>query len=832
MRKILSFMIAALFSVSLFADTYTVAGSSAAIFGETWNPANTANDMVAVEGEGFENVYQLVKEGISLEASFEYKVVKNHDWNSGANAYPAENATCEIAAPGVYTLTFSFNSETHDVGCRATKTADLTEHTYTAVGGAATLFGTTWDPTNTANDMTQSTENENIYVFTKNGVNLTAGKLEYKVCQDHAWDVSYPATANTNFEYTVEEDGNYDVTISFNVTDETAEVVAEKKGEAAFEEITLYCVNSLGWATMNAYAWIDGEHRNADWPGVAMTATEATVNNKAVYAITLTTAYAGVIFNEHGDGEHFGQTKDLMINAATPYFVPSSEVDEDNHFKGTWYASLEDIPVEGGEGGEGGEEQPVEDITLYYVDVLNWGAANAYAWNDKGQKNAEWPGEAMISVDTQIQGINVYSIAIPSNYVGIIFNYGSDKTADLMNFNAAAPYFVPNTEKNEAGKYEGQWYAFEAIPELEPIAPVVHTYTVAGEQGLMGVDWNPAEVANDMILDEETGLYKLVKTGLTLNVKSYGYKVVVDHDWNNASYPAENALLAIEERAIYTVTFTFNVATMEVGAAAQKTGEAEPLPELEMVDLTVHAGPWAEFALGVWAWADYSKGLEANFYPVDAESHKASIPQLADSIVVAAFRAGVEMTWANSLGQTANLLINSSYDLYLNEGYNFVTWTQADPTPMVQVSLAPGVWNVDGAKFAAVTWREGETMFENGHLSWWFAGEGDAKTVAIPADADSIAFARFSGELAMPTLNMTKIWNHTDMLLIDKESYQYTITGWAPEGSDCSTGYWGEDKTALDVINASEKAEKILRNGQIFIIRENKIYSIIGARVQ
>lgn len=111
--------------------------------------------------------------------------------------------------------------------------------------------------------------------------------------------------------------------------------------------------------------------------------------------------------------------------------------------------------------------------------------------------------------------------------------------------------------------------------------------------------------------------------------------------------------------------------------------------------------------------------------------------------------------------------------------------------PMAKITLVPGVWNADNAKFAAVTWKVGETMDQNGVVSEaWFVGT-DTVVGEIPVAADSIAFARFSSEAVAPSLNMEVIWNHTDKLLIDKETMIYTISGWQVEGKDYCPGYWG-----------------------------------------
>jgi hypothetical protein len=71
--------------------------------------------------------------------------------------------------------------------------------------------------------------------------------------------------------------------------------------------------------------------------------------------------------------------------------------------------------------------------------------------------------------------------------------------------------------------------------------------------------------------------YTLVKENLTLegNVE---FKVCKNHDWN-PSWPANNYVLAIPEPAIYTITITFDESTQEVTALAEKTGEVGPVYE-------------------------------------------------------------------------------------------------------------------------------------------------------------------------------------------------------------------------------------------------------------
>ena len=127
------------------------------------------------------------------------------------------------------------------------------EKTYTVVGGSAPLFGNTWDPAYEANNMEPITGSEYLYAWKKEGVALTAGTIEYKVCQDHGWATAWPAQGNYNF--TIDEAGLYDVTIFFNPELETpTQVVAEFKGAVVVLPNIILHGNFTGtWADTEAF---------------------------------------------------------------------------------------------------------------------------------------------------------------------------------------------------------------------------------------------------------------------------------------------------------------------------------------------------------------------------------------------------------------------------------------------------------------------------------------------------------------------------------------------------------------------------------------------------
>ena len=55
-----------------------------------------------------------------------------------------------------------------------------------------------------------------LYTWTKNNVTLTAGTIEFKVVMDHNWNNGANAWPSQNWVANIENEGNYDVVITFN----------------------------------------------------------------------------------------------------------------------------------------------------------------------------------------------------------------------------------------------------------------------------------------------------------------------------------------------------------------------------------------------------------------------------------------------------------------------------------------------------------------------------------------------------------------------------------------------------------------------------------------
>lgn len=149
---------------------------------------------------------------------------------------------------GILVLDFGFAKagdiiEIYDVVIEETECPQV-EHTYTVAGGSADLFGTTWDPTNAANDMAK--QEDGTYKFEKTEITLPAGNVEFKVCEDHAWTNCWPAE---NYQLVIPEAGVYTITITFDPAMEENKVaaIAEKTGEAQVDPTVSIAGSMNSW---------------------------------------------------------------------------------------------------------------------------------------------------------------------------------------------------------------------------------------------------------------------------------------------------------------------------------------------------------------------------------------------------------------------------------------------------------------------------------------------------------------------------------------------------------------------------------------------------------
>lgn len=176
--------------------------------------------------------------------SGEWKTTQKAGGDKGAYKF-------NVTAGETYTFTYDSNQSKFKVeGFVAPVEPTVYEH-FTVCGDNTTIFGTTWDPTNTANDMTLD-ETDGLYKLVKENVEITAGTIYYKVAANHSWDESW-GNGSANQNYVFNENGTYDLTFTFNF--ETKEVSLIAVQTQVGPEIDPYTGKLYMVGNVNDNAW-------------------------------------------------------------------------------------------------------------------------------------------------------------------------------------------------------------------------------------------------------------------------------------------------------------------------------------------------------------------------------------------------------------------------------------------------------------------------------------------------------------------------------------------------------------------------------------------------
>ena len=187
------------------ADSYTVAGEPASVFGTTWAPALADNDMVRdATAQGF--IYTWKKQGVEVQSDkIAFKVVANHAWTDADNNptnWPADNYEYSIPEVGIYTIEITFNAETKDITVAATKTGDVAPEVpnYYLIGSM-----TNWQVNTAEQYLFGASTTEGVYVLSTTLANGDKFKV-VRVYKDgsQTW---YPDGTNNDFVVDAKTEG-------------------------------------------------------------------------------------------------------------------------------------------------------------------------------------------------------------------------------------------------------------------------------------------------------------------------------------------------------------------------------------------------------------------------------------------------------------------------------------------------------------------------------------------------------------------------------------------------------------------------------------------------
>ena len=535
-------------------EVYTVAGSSAVLFGTTWAPSNADNDMTLVDG-----LYTWSKENVELPAgAFEFKVTVNHDW---AEAYPSSNYVQAVAVKGIYNVKITFNPETKDVACELTLVEEIPDtdvHTYTVAGNNITLFGTEWDAANADNDMTLT---EGLYTFTKENVELTAGTIEFKVVQDHNWSIAYPSQ---NWIANIEENGNYNVKITFN--EETKDITFEATIVEEVEDF--YTVagapESLFGAEWNP-AFAANNMTLADgiytWTKKAELAAETFIEFKVVKNANWTTCWPA---NNYEYTVAEDGTYDLTIT-----FNPETEE--------VTFACV----------AEGVEPQPEMVYTVVGPEDVfgtNWDVNDPNNELVKGEDGVyTWSKENVALYGN-------FEFKVVGNHSYDIYEWPVGMNNWVANVAEEGIYTIEITFNPEAAEEDRIGCT---LTKTGDVTPVEHVYTVAGTDNLFGSYWDTNDEANNMVKGDD-GIYTWSKNGVEFAAEEVvEFKVVQDHAWTYA-WPSSNWWYQATEAGTYNVVITFDPAADDMNkitftatpASAYEMGDVDHSGEVSISDVT------------------------------------------------------------------------------------------------------------------------------------------------------------------------------------------------------------------------------------------------------
>lgn len=430
---------------------------------------------------------------------------------------------------GIYVANFSIYREK----------VPVVTHTYTVAGSEA-ILGIAWDPSATINDMIE--QPDGTYKLIKEDVTLhKATEYGYKVAIDHDWN---HGEAGSNSTLTVEKDGRYNVTFTYDpVAPETSHSVE------LIQEIII-----------DPVAVIAGELAHNGWlPGDTLTLS----SDKKSASITLEGLAAGsyefkMVINgewQSADGEgdskytfHRGWKEAAHIKGGSRNMILEADVAGD--YGVTWFFDNDSIAFT--------FPAPAPVYPDYFLKN-NWGTAE-WTW-----KQTTRDSEGLYRLENVVYGgtgVNFNTVAADNDDSKFV----AHENLKYTNGSAIAPYDTVNFVLDPAN--DTIW--------AELVSKDVTRYSLSGSSlALFFNEWAPChyyKYTDLNKLNDGSGNYDHKRSDVTLPAGEIEYKVVKNCSFDPAedggSWPVENAKLTIGESGIYDVTFTFNPATGAVNAEA------------------------------------------------------------------------------------------------------------------------------------------------------------------------------------------------------------------------------------------------------------------------
>ncbi len=243
--------------------------------------------------------------------------------------------------------------------------------------------------------------------------------------------------------------------------------------------------------------------------------------------------------------------------------------------------------------------------------------------------------------------------------------------------------------------------------------------------------------------------------------------------------------------------YAANDTLQSVTATVEATTEAEPVVEQAYKLYFQNLAEWAEVYAHIWANEGEDIGLESVEWP----GRKLTETEVLDGVTYYVFQLP-----ATATGKTVNVVFNDGAGLQTKDLAGVVEGNlffdnyvePVEPTDVVLYLQPNANWNVDGARFAAYFFGNGETWVDMTLVE----GETNIYAVTVPAGFEDVIFCRMNPGAAAN--NWTNKWNQTDDLKVPTDGTNlYTVAEetWDKGGGEWSTytpaGSEPEEPTAL-----------------------------------
>ena len=462
---------------------------------------------------------------------------------------------------------------------------------------------------------------------------------------------------------------------------------------------------------------------------------------------------------------------------------------------------------------------------FYLVPNSNWLKDNArfaiYAYHGTGDNKVEtWVGMTAVEGAT-----GNYRATVDDAYTTLIFcrmkpdkpenNWDNkwNQTGDLKDWGDNDCFTLTENSWDA-----GTWSKYVHVEDV---------FTVAGAATLFGSEWSASDTTNDMVKQED-GTYKWEKKNVTLSAGKYTYKVVVNHSWNPELM--SNQTITIEKSGVHDITIIYNAKANTVSdtATLTKAEEVDPVIQLK--------GQFDNDSVSKWIVKDMALAA-------DKKTASTTLTLTARTIEMGILLDGNWNSNGKEIKPSSNTITltepgEGNIRLYApEEGEYIFTYTlesktlvvtfpegATDPLPVLNLF---GSW--DG-------WKAG-TLFTP-------AANKLTATATLTLDAGDYTFKVTKDAAWMTNDNsgtMTRV-NSKDWPFVEGEHKaatglkadakgEYTFT-WTYEGDKLTVTFPAATATDLIGADSDSKAVKIVRDGQLLIVRDGVTYNMMGSVVK